>query len=133
MIFLIQIGFFTISFWDLLDIIIVGVLLYYVYKLLKGSLGFNIFVGLVLVYISWRVVSVLEMPLLSSILGQFVSIGMIALLILFQPEVRRFLVFVGQGSLKTRFKFLDRFFKQDQAAEIRSIEREMRITIVVLG
>ncbi|MDC0230602.1 diadenylate cyclase CdaA, partial [Aureispira] len=127
MIYLIQIGFFTISFWDLLDILIVGVLLYYVYKLLKGSLGFNIFVGLVLVYISWRVVSVLEMPLLSSILGQFVSIGMIALLILFQPEVRRFLVFVGQGSLKSRFKFLDRFFKQGEVAEIRSIQREKTI------
>lgn len=130
MIYLIQIGFFTITFWDVLDIIIVGFLLFQIYKLLKGSLGFNIFIGLVLVYIAWRIVSVLEMPLLSSILGQFVSVGMIALLILFQPEVRRFLLFVGQGSLQTRFKFLQRFFKQNQALDNINIFKEQIIKSV---
>ena len=124
MLFLIQIGFLTISFWDFLDVLIVGFLLYQVYKLLKGSLGFNIFIGLVLVYSTWRIVSILEMPLLSSILGQFVSVGMIALLVLFQPEVRRFLLFVGQGSIQTRFKFLERFFNQNQADELISMNRE---------
>ena len=130
MLYLIQIGFFTISFWDILDIFIVGFLLFQIYKLLKGSLGFNIFIGLVLVYIAWRVVSVLEMPLLSSILGQFVSVGMIALLVLFQPEVRRFLLFVGQGSLQTRFKFLQRFFKQNHLSENQIVKRE-RIRVVL--
>ncbi len=113
MVYLIQIGFFSITFWDVLDILIVGFLLYQIYNLLKGSLGFNIVVGLVLVYVVWRLVFVLEMPLLSSILGQFVSIGVIALLILFQPEVRRFLLLVGQGSLQTRYKFLQRFLNQN--------------------
>lgn len=127
MLYLMQIGFFVITFWDLLDILIVGFLLFQVYKLLKGSLGFNIFVGLVLVYLVWRIVSALEMPLLSSILGQFVSVGMIALLVLFQPEVRRFLLFVGQGSLETRFKFLERFFKQNQKTDLKSVVREQTI------
>jgi diadenylate cyclase len=131
MLYLIQIGFFTITFWDVLDIFIVGFLLFQIYKLLKGSLGFNIFIGLVLVYIAWRVVSVLEMPLLSSILGQFVSVGMIALLVLFQPEVRRFLLFVGQGSLQTRFKFLQRFFKQNQLSENRKLLRKKTIQSIV--
>lgn len=131
MLYLIQIGFFTITFWDILDIIIVGFLLFQIYKLLKGSLGFNIFIGLVLVYIAWRIVSVLEMPLLSSILGQFVSVGMIALLILFQPEVRRFLLFVGQGSLQTRFKFLQHFFKQNQSTENYNLLREKTIKAIV--
>lgn len=129
MLYLLQIGFFTITFWDILDILIVGFLLFQVYKILKGSLGFNIFIGLVLVYIAWRVVSVLEMPLLSSILGQFVSVGMIALLVLFQPEVRRFLLFVGQGSLQTRFQFLERFLKLKDSgqANLRSVEQEQTI------
>ncbi len=127
MLFLIQLGFLTVSFWDLLDVLIVGFLLYQVYQLLKGSLGFNIFIGLVLVYSTWRIVSILEMPLLSSILGQFVSVGMIALLVLFQPEVRRFLLFVGQGSIQKRFKFLERFFNQNQAEELISMNREKTI------
>ena len=85
---LFQIGFLDITFWDFLDVTIVTFLLFRIYKLLKGSIGFNIFVGLLLIYISWWGVSFLDMPLLSSILGQFVSVGMIALLILFQPEAR---------------------------------------------
>ena len=108
---LIQIGFMNVTIWDLLDVLIVGYLLYQIYKLLRGSLGFNIFLGLVLIYILWWVVSALGMPLLSTILGQFISVGMIALLIVFQPEVRRFLIFVGQGSLHTRF--LERIFGRD--------------------
>ena len=108
---LIQIGFMNITIWDLLDVLIVGYLLYQIYKLLRGSLGFNIFLGLVLIYILWWVVSALGMPLLSTILGQFISVGMIALLIVFQPEVRRFLIFVGQGSLHNRF--LERIFGRD--------------------
>ena len=131
MLYLIQIGFLTISLWDFLDVLIVGFLLFRIYKLLKGSLGFSIFIGLVLVYISWRLVSILEMPLLSSMLGQFVSVGMIALLVLFQPEVRRFLLFVGQGSLETRFKFLERFFNYNQDVDVLSIEREKIIREII--
>jgi diadenylate cyclase len=131
MIFLTKIGFFTITIWDALDILIVGLLLFQVYKLLKGSLGFSIVVGLILVYVSWQMVSILEMPMLSSILGKFVSMGVIALLILFQPEVRRFLLFVGQGSLETRFKFLARFFKSNQNSDTQSVEREKSVRDII--
>lgn len=130
MLYLIQIGFFTITIWDVLDILIVGFLLYKIYNLLKGSLGFNIVVGLVLVYVVWRLVFILEMPLLSSILGQFVSIGVIALLILFQPEVRRFLLLVGQGSLRTRYKFLQRFINHNPT-ENQNLLREQAIQAIV--
>jgi diadenylate cyclase len=101
--FLIQIGFMNVTIWDILDVLIVGYLLFQIYKLLKGSLGFNIFLGIVLIYILWWVVGALGMPLLTTFLGQFISVGMIALLIVFQPEVRRFLIFVGQGSMQTSF------------------------------
>jgi uncharacterized protein (TIGR00159 family) len=110
MLYLLQIGFLPISFWDVLDVLIVGFLLFQVYKLLRGSLGFNVFLGLISVYFTWWLVAFLNMPLLSNILGQFVSVGMIALLVLFQPELRRFLILVGQNSLQARFRFLDRIF-----------------------
>lgn len=131
MLYLLQIGFFTITIWDVLDILIVGYLLYQIYHLLKGSLGFNVFIGLVLVYVVWRMVSVLEMPLLTSILGQFVSVGMIALLIVFQPEVRRFLMIVGQGSLQRRFQFLQRLFVQKPASDAQNLLREQTIREIV--
>jgi uncharacterized protein (TIGR00159 family) len=110
MLYLLQIGFLPISFWDVLDVLIVGFLLFQAYKLLRGSLGFNVFLGLISVYFSWWLVAFLDMPLLSNILGQFVSVGVIALLVLFQPELRRFLILVGQNSLQARFRFLDRIF-----------------------
>lgn len=113
MLFLIKIGFFTISFWDALDVLIVGYLLFQLYKLLRGSLGFNIFLGLVFIFCVWWVVAALRMPLLSSLLGQFISVGMIALLVLFQPELRRFLLYLGQGSFRSRFTFLDRLLRRE--------------------
>ena len=131
MLYLLQIGFFTITIWDVLDILIVSYLLYQIYHLLKGSLGFNVFIGLVFVYVVWRLVYILEMPLLSSILGQFVSVGMIALLIVFQPEVRRFLMLVGQGSLQRRFQFLQRIFVQKPSSEAQNLLREQTIQDII--
>ena len=100
--FLIQIGFFDIDFWDILDILITGYLIYSVYRLLKGSLAINIFIGVLLLYAIWWLVQTLEMDLLSNLLGQFVSVGVIVLIIIFQPEVRRFLLVLGNTTLKRR-------------------------------
>lgn len=128
MLYLLQIGFLSITMWDVLDVLIVGYLLFQVYKLLRGSLGFNVFLGLVFVYAVWWLVAFLDMPLLSTILGQFVSVGMIALLVLFQPELRRFLVLVGQGSLHARFRFLERIFpSKRQDAGMITPEKESLI------
>lgn len=102
------IGFLNVSFWDILDIGIVAYLLYQLYKLLKGSMAFNIFIGLLLLYVSWFVVSQLNMDLLTSILDQFVKVGIIILIIIFQPEVRRFLLILGNTTLRQRSNFLDR-------------------------
>ena len=112
MIPLLSIGFLTISIWDVFDIAIVGYLLYQVYKLLKGSLAFNIFIGVVLIYVTWWLVTRLEMSMLSLILGQLVSVGVILLLIVFQPEVRRFLLFLGKSTLRRRDNFFTRYFNK---------------------
>ncbi len=108
---MIDIGFLPVRVWDVLDVLVVSLLLYTIYRLLKGSIAFNIVIGIVLLYVLWGIVGVLEMPLLSEILGQFISVGFIALIIIFQPEIRRFLLYLGNTTLQGRSGFLSRFFK----------------------
>ena len=103
-----EIGFLPIRIWDILDIVIVGYLIYQIYKLLRGSVAFNIFVGVILIYVLSWLVKMLQMDLLSSLLGQFVSVGVLMLLIVFQPEVRRFLLILGNNTLRQRSNFFNR-------------------------
>jgi len=97
-----QIGFLQIRLLDLIDILMVGALIYQLYRLVWGSLAFNIFLGLLIVYLVTIVVRALNMELLSGILGQFINVGVIAVLIVFQPEVRRFLLYIGRSSRFSR-------------------------------
>lgn len=103
-----DIGFLNISLWDVLDVTIVAYLLYQLYKLLRGSIAFNIFIGLLSLYVIWFVVNQLNMELLSSILDQFAKVGIIVLIIIFQPEVRRFLLLLGNSTLKRHSSFLNK-------------------------
>lgn len=80
---------------DVIDIVLVAYLFYEMYKLIKGTAAFNIFIGIISVYLVWKLVRALEMELLSEILGQFISVGVIALIVVFQPEIRRFLLLLG--------------------------------------
>ena len=100
--FLFQIGFLDIRLLDVLDVLLVGFLIYQLYRLVKGSLAFNIFIGLLIVYLAALVVRSVNMELLSGILDQFLGVGVIAVLIVFQPEVRRFLLYVGRSSRFSR-------------------------------
>ena len=77
---------------NIIDIVLVAILLYYIYKLLKGTVAINIFIGIVILYFFSFLVKNLEMRMLSIILGGFMSTGIIALIVLFQPEVRKFLL-----------------------------------------
>ncbi len=88
-------GFIQIRWIDIVDIFLVAVLLYELYKLLKGTVAINIFFGIVAVVLVWQVVNALQMELLSEILGAFISVGFIALIVIFQPEIRRFLLALG--------------------------------------
>ena len=119
----IKIGFLEFDLVDMFDILLVGLLIYQVYKLLKGSLAFNIFIGLLLVYFVWFVVGLLEMRLLQSILGQFIEVGVIALLIVFQPEIRKFLIYLGRGSIMRRNFSIKRLFSKDDKP--RGVYEEM--------
>ena len=94
------------SIVDVLDIFLVATLLYYAYKLLKGTVAINIFTGIILIYVLWRGTVFLEMELLSSIIGGFMSVGIIALIVVFQPEIRKFLLMVGSANLSKKALFL---------------------------
>ena len=95
-------GFIQIRWIDIVDIFLVAVLLYELYKLLKGTVAINIFFGIVAVVLVWQVVNALQMELLSEILGAFISVGFIALIVIFQPEIRRFLLALGTTTFMRR-------------------------------
>jgi len=98
---------------DVLDILIVGYLFYVIYRILRGTIAFNIFIGVVLFYAIGTLVGFLNMRLLSFMLGPFLVSGVLILIIIFQPEVRQFLLLLGDNTLKGRSKFLDRLLGQD--------------------
>lgn len=81
---------------ELFDILLVLLLLFQLYRALKGSIAFNIFVGGVVVYVFWLIVKKVQMPLMSEILDRLVSIGLIGLIVVFQPEIRKFLISLGR-------------------------------------
>lgn len=104
--------FFSFGIKDLIDILLVAVLLYYAYRLMKESRSLNIFFGVLIFIVFWLFVSqVLEMRLLGTLLDRIVSVGAIALLILFQDEIRKFFYSIGTHE---RVRSAVRFFSGEQ-------------------
>lgn len=93
-----KIAFLEVSWVDLVDISLVAILLYQIYKMIRGSLAVNIFLGLLSVYLIYLVVRAAKMELLTTILGQFMGVGVLAMIILFQPELRKFLLVIGRST-----------------------------------
>lgn len=120
-----NLAFIQIGILDLLDIFLVAVLIYEIYRLIKGTAAINLFVGIALIYFVWKLVDALQMELLSEILGAFIGVGFIALLIVFQPEIRQFLLFFGSpaflDSLPKRIRFL--FGKINKPESILDIDK----------
>jgi diadenylate cyclase len=106
MILLFKIGFLDVTWVDLVDIALVSILLYQVYKLIRGSIAVNIFLGILALYLIYLIVRAAQMELLATILGQFMGVGVLAMIILFQPEIRKFLLVIGRGT-----EFRENFFK----------------------
>lgn len=88
--------FFEFGIKDIIDIVLVALMLFYIYRLMKESRSLNVFMGILIFVVLWLVVSqVLEMKLLGSIMDKLVSVGVIALIILFQEDIRKFLYNLG--------------------------------------
>ena len=121
----------NISFKDIIDIILVAIALYYCYKLMKQSRSMNIFYGILLFISGWIIISkVLEMKLLGGILDQLVSVGAIAIIVLFQEEIRRFFYNIGAQQQAHHFLRFFRLDKHKNAGEFR-YERETIFPIVM--
>ena len=113
---------------DVIDILLVASLLFYVYRLMKESRSLNIFVGIMLFVLIWLFVSqVLEMRLLGSILDKLVSVGVIALIVIFQEDIRRFLYEIGSQKGMRR---LVRFFHSSKESQ-KEANKETIIPIVM--
>jgi len=88
--------FFEFGIKDIVDIVLVAAMLFYIYRLMKESRSLNVFIGILMFVVLWLVVTqVLEMKLLGSIMDKLVSVGVIGLIILFQEDIRKFLYNLG--------------------------------------
>ncbi len=103
-----------ISWVDIIDIALVSILLLQAYKLIRGSVAIKVFLGFLSLYLIYLVVRAAQMELLTNILGQFMGVGVIAVIILFQQEIRKFLLIIGRTTAFDRddlFKTIGGFFK----------------------
>lgn len=102
---------------DIIDILLVAVIIYYVYSLIKGTIAVNILMGVGLFFGIYLVVKQLEMRLLTEIFGGFISVGSIALIVVFQQEIRRFLLHIGKNISLRRKKFFLSFIGNKRSAD----------------
>jgi diadenylate cyclase len=108
--------FIHLRFLDLIDILLVSIIFYQIYRLVKGTVVSKIFIGIFIIFGVWLIVRAFKMELMGSILGQLFGVGVIAIIIVFQPEIRRFLLMLGtrhrtnkkfslENLFSTQFKF----------------------------
>ncbi|HET8736188.1 MAG TPA: diadenylate cyclase [Pricia sp.] len=102
-------NFLDFKITDVLDIIMVATLLYYIYKLVRGSVAINIFIGIVIIWAFWKLTELFDMEMISSMVGGFMQVGLIALIIVFQQEIRKFLLMVGSTNFANKRNFFKRF------------------------
>lgn len=100
--------FIPFTFIDFIDIFFVALIMFGLYRMTRGTNAPYIVSGIIVIYIVWVVVRALNMELLSSILGQIVSVGVLAIIIVFQPELRHFLQVIGMR--RKGFNFINRIF-----------------------
>jgi diadenylate cyclase len=99
-----------ITVLDVIDILLVAFIMFQLYRIIKGTSAFTIFIAIFFIYLFWLIVKALNMQLISSLLGQVISVGVIALIIVFQQEVRRFLLIIGSRYIANRKFAITRFF-----------------------
>lgn len=102
-------NFLEFKITDVIDIVLVAALLYYIYKLVKGTVAINIFIGIVIVWALWKLTELIQMKMISSMVGGFMNIGLIALIIVFQQEIRKFLLMIGSTNFASKRSFIRHF------------------------
>lgn len=100
------ISFLEFGITDILDIAIVTLLLFALFRWLNGTAAIKIFIGILLFYLLWRIFMLFHMDLLSEILGKFLSVGVISVIVIFQPEIRKFFLFLGNNNFISNISWL---------------------------
>jgi len=117
--------FIDISLIDVLDVLMVGLLIYWLIRVVRGTSAVNIFLGILLLYVIWIASRALGMKLLSFILGQVLGVGVVALLVIFQPEIRRFLLRISSStSVAAQRGLFTKLFRQTRSAGMQPAELE---------
>jgi uncharacterized protein (TIGR00159 family) len=117
--------FIDISWIDVLDVLMVGLLIYWLIRVVRGTSAVNIFLGILLLYVIWIASRALGMKLLSFILGQVLGVGVVALLVIFQPEIRRFLLRISSStSAAAQRGIFTKLFKQARTGGMQPAELE---------
>jgi uncharacterized protein (TIGR00159 family) len=107
-------AFISFRFIDILDILLVAFLLYTLYSLIRGTAAFSIIMGMFIFYLTWIIIRGLNMDLTAGILGEIVGVGVLAIIVLFQPEIRKMFLLLGtRYNLNTTLK-LENFFSKDK-------------------
>jgi diadenylate cyclase len=107
-----KLGFLHIGIIDVIDIALVAFLLYQIYQLIKGSIAGKVFLGYLFIYIAYLIARALGMELTSRIFNEFMRWGVLGLIIIFQQEIRRFLLLIGRNTSFQENKFLKNIFPQ---------------------
>ena len=123
-------NFIDFKITDIIDIILVAILLYYVYKLVRGSVAINIFIGIVIIWGFWKLTELLGMEMISSLVGAFMQVGLIALIIVFQQEIRKFLLMIGSTNFSNKRNFSKhfKFLRQEGLGGSLNIEGLLKAT-----
>lgn len=122
--------FFQIGF-QVLDYILVGIIVLWAYRLTKGTSAIPVFIGLFAIYIIWKLVDLLGMPILSELLGQFIGVGILAIIIVFQQELRQFLFSIGdRANIKRPTQWMEKLMtirhEQKEPLKISEITRAVK-------
>lgn len=116
--------FIDISFIDVLDVLMVGLLIYWLIRVVRGTSAVNIFLGVLLLYVVWIASRAVGMKLLSFILGQVLGVGVVALLVIFQPEIRRFLQRISSSTTAAQQGVFKKLFRHAKQAGMPARELE---------
>lgn len=120
-------GFLKFSFTDMLDVLLVGLLIYFIFRWIRDSAAMNIFTAVISIYVLRVIADALKMKLISALLGTFIDVGVLAVIIIFQPEIRHFLIRFGSGSklgYKTR-RFIGKFLGNEDKAMDNAAVKEI--------
>lgn len=98
--------FISFTWVDALDILLVAILLFQMYYLVRGTPAVSIFTGIFFIYFIWIIVRAFDMKLFGSILGKFIDVGVIAIIVVFQQEIRRFLLYLGTNEFLGKNPFM---------------------------